>query len=221
MRRDEPEGIDELQLVKRARSGDEDAFHRLFASYEPRLLRYLTNMLGDGENARDVLQETLIAAFRALPRWESPTIDSGNKGKAGAAEQPGYVEAHPLAPWLYRIATNRALNFIRGQAPAKALTVHHLDEQFSNRSENAPLEAADRGMTFEDRYALRELLHQALHSLSEEDASCLVLRFVAGERYSEIADQLGMTREAVRKRVSRGIIALRAAYQALDTEVRS
>jgi RNA polymerase sigma-70 factor (ECF subfamily) len=221
MRRDEPEGIDELQLVKRARSGDQDAFHRLFASYEPRLLWYLTNMLGDSENARDVLQETFIAAFRALPRWEPPNSDGGNKGKAGAAEQPGYVEAHPLAPWLYRIATNRALNFIRGQAPANAITVHHLDEQFSRRPENAPLEAADRGMTFEDRYALRELLHQALHSLSEEDASCLVLRFVAGERYSEIADQLGMTREAVRKRISRGIIALRAAYQALDTEVHS
>lgn len=74
-------------------------------------------------------------------------------------------------------------------------------------------------MTLEDRYVSHELLHEALSRLSEEDALCLVLRFVAGERYAEIGTTLGLTKEAVRKRIARGLIALRSAYKSLDTEV--
>src|SRR5262245_26559729 len=71
---------------------------------------------------------------------------------------------------------------------------------------------------FEERYAARELLQRALRHLSEQDAACLVLHYVAGERYGEVALRLGLTGEAVRKRVSRGLRALGAASAALDPE---
>jgi RNA polymerase sigma factor (sigma-70 family) len=71
----------------------------------------------------------------------------------------------------------------------------------------------------EERTAARDLLRAALGHLTEEDAACLVLHYVAGERYAEIAARLGLTSEAVRKRVSRGLVVLRAAYRALDVEV--
>ncbi len=79
-------------------------------------------------------------------------------------------------------------------------------------------QAHPSSLAWEDRFVARELLRQALHTLNDDDAACLVLR-LAGERYGEIAAQLGLTSEAVRKRVARGLVALRAAF-ALDVEVR-
>ena len=72
----------------------------------------------------------------------------------------------------------------------------------------------------EERAIARDLLRRALRDLSEEDVACVVLHYVAGERYGEIASRLGLTPEAVRKRVARGLIALRAAYAAQESEAR-
>lgn len=183
---------DELALARRAATGDTAAFTAIVQAYEARLLAYLTQMLGDPEAARDVAQDTFIAAYQALPRWQPP-------------ERP---HPQPLSPWLYRIATNRALSLLRARlAPS-------VDVAPAPSASSAP-----DIMPFEDRLAARELLQAALRLLSAEDAACLVLHFVAGERYGEIATRLGLTSEAVRKRVARGLTTLRSAYAALDTEV--
>lgn len=191
---------DELALAARAARGDHAAFGALVREYEPRLLAYLVQMLGDRDAARDAAQETFLAAFRALPRWRPSTDARANPDR-------------PLSPWLYRIATNKALSLLRSGSArsAVAATTHTL-------SEHPSTEATTGG--FEERYAARELLQGALRHLSEDDAACLVLHYVAGERYSEIAARLGLTSEAVRKRVSRGLKALREAYAALDSEAR-
>lgn len=196
---DDVAALDEVTLARRAATGDQHAFAHIIRIYESRLVSYLTQMLGDPEYARDVAQETFLSAFRALPRWQPQPPD---------ADKTSHNTAHPLSPWLYRIATNRALSLIRANAQM-------------SRAEPARLavSSAARGMSFEDRHAARELLTAALRQLSEEDATCLVLHFVAGERYAEIAARLGLTSEAVRKRVGRGLTALRAAYAALDVEL--
>jgi RNA polymerase sigma-70 factor, ECF subfamily len=189
-------GADEARLIVRAAAGDDDAFTQLVASYEPGLLRYLAQMLGEIEHARDIAQETFLAAHRALPQWKAP---------AGAT--PGRL----LAPWLYRIATNKAISSLRSQRDA----VHGA----------ALRESADHiahaGVSLEDRAIARDLLRRALQNLSEEDVACIVLHYVAGERYGEIASRLGLTSEAVRKRVARGLIALREAYIAQESEARA
>jgi RNA polymerase sigma-70 factor, ECF subfamily len=183
-------GAEELALAARAAQGDHEAFRQIVLRYEGRLLAFLAQMLGDAETARDVAQEAFVAAYTALPQWQPPT---------GA-------HAHPLAPWLYRIASNRALSVLRQSGPPQS------DWQL------AEVTATQGG--WEDHFIARELLQQALHTLTADDAACLVLHFVAGERYGEIGERLGLTAEAVRKRVARGLVALRAAYHALDVEVR-
>lgn len=188
------EAMDELSLVRRAAHGDHEAYRLIVLAYEARLLAYLTQMLGDGETARDIAQETFLAAYRALPRWTPPDPRTG-----------ATLTAHPLSPWLYRIATNRALSLLRGRPAAARLA--------TDGGSPALIDPPD------ERTAARDLLQASLRQLSEEDAACLVLHFVAGERYAEIAARLGLTSEAVRKRVSRALVTLRAAYRALDVEV--
>jgi RNA polymerase sigma-70 factor (ECF subfamily) len=128
-------------------------------------------------------------------------------------------QAHPLAPWLYRIATNCALNFLKKQPGSRMLSPQRRIEQEYEKRCTSYQEPVDQSMLIENQYVMRESLQEALRRLSAEDAACLVLRFVAGERYAEIAQRLGLSTEAVRKRVTRGILVFRAAYQELDAEV--
>lgn len=203
----------ELGLIARARQGDDEAFRQLVVFYEPRLVTYLVRMLGEQESAHDLVQETLLAAYRALPRWQ-PSISHAQPDEYLTGEK-GYVTEHPLAPWLYRIATNLALNYLKSQAIAGTGRVS---------LQRAGLESVNLAQTgsrlsLEDRYVTRELLREALAYLSREDATCLLLRLVGGERYAEIATRLGISKEAVRKRVGRGLATLRMVYQRLDMEV--
>jgi RNA polymerase sigma factor (sigma-70 family) len=79
-------------LVARIRSGDDDAFEDLVARYQAPLFRYLRGLVGDQEQARDLLQETFLRAYRSL----------------GGLEDPGLLRS-----WLYRIAHNQACSLLR------------------------------------------------------------------------------------------------------------
>lgn len=202
----------ELELIARARQGDAEAFGQLVAFYEPKLLAYLTRMLVEQESARDLVQETLLAAYRGLARWQPPVARAPAATESAAGQN--YVAEHPLAPWLYRIATNLALNHLKSQ-PAGSGPLSRQSVELAPGN----VTRVDSPLSLEERYVTRELLREALGYLSREDATCLLLRFVGGERYADIADRLGISKEAVRKRVGRGLATLRVIYQQLDMEV--
>lgn len=85
-------GVDELLLLASARAGDADAFVALARLHEQGLWRLAFRLLGDRDGAADVLQETLVRAFRSLPSFRS---DSS------------------VGTWLYRIAYNMCLDELR------------------------------------------------------------------------------------------------------------
>jgi len=213
-------GREELELVHQVVHGDHEAFRLLVLSYESSLLMYLKSLLGNLEDARDIAQETFVAAFYALPRWKSPiSKDVSGDVRNKEVDSPSggtYVGAHPLAPWLYRIATNRALTFLKTRSANMSLVLADFENQPQANQKGTLIPQSANGMTLEDRYVARELLREALSCLSEEDAVCIVLRFVLKEQYSEIAEQLGLTKEAIRKRITRGLVTLRSAYETLE-----
>ena len=183
---------DELSQIHRATTGDHAAFAALVRRYEQRIHGYLRQMVGDAETASDLTQETFLAAYRALSRWQPPPETTTHATDL-------------LSPWLYRIATNRALSLLRTQATHR-------------RTPQQPLTSG--GASLEDMVIGRELLRAALNTLDDDDAACLVLHYVAGERYGEIATRLNLSSEAVRKRVGRALTALSRAYAALETEAQ-
>lgn len=189
---------DELQEIRRAASGDHSAFAALVRRYEQRIYLYLRQMIGNAELAHDLAQETFLAAYRGLARWQPP-----ERTESERATQTTDL----LSPWLYRIATNRAISLLRTQAVA------------ARRAPVSPEDTASASL--EDAVIGRELLRAALKTLDEDDAACLVLRYVAGERYGEIATRLDISSEAVRKRVGRALTALRRAYLALENEAHA
>lgn len=182
---------DELSQIRRAATGDHVAFALLVRRYEARIVIYLRQTVGDADLASDLAQETFLAAYQALPRWQPPPPD------------PAGRTTDLLSPWLYRIATNHAISALRRQMMSARRT---------------PVSATLASSSLEDAVIGRELLRAALATLDEDDAACLVLHYVAGERYGEIAARLGISSEAVRKRVGRALSSLRRAYAALETE---
>src|SRR5436190_23393252 len=80
------------RILARARAGDQDAFAELTEPYRRELQLHCYRIVGSAQDAEDLLQETLLAAWRGLERFE---------GRAS------------VRAWLYRIATNRSLDALR------------------------------------------------------------------------------------------------------------
>ena len=101
------------RLITLLRRGNTGAFEVLFARYESRLLSFCRHLLGSREDAEDVLQEVMTAAFHAILADEREIN---------------------VRPWLYRIARNRSLNHLRKtQAIGVDSMDHHLADRKSTR----------------------------------------------------------------------------------------
>ena len=112
-----------------------------------------------------------------------------------------------LKPWLYRIATNVAYSALRRRRPS----VVSLDRLSRQRQPRRPA-------YLERRVAQRDLVQRTLARLSSEHAVPLVLNAVEGFSYHEIADIMGLSAEATRKRIYRAKKQFRAIYTALEKE---
>jgi RNA polymerase sigma-70 factor (ECF subfamily) len=104
--------IDEPSVVRAAQDGNKAAFARLVKLYQKRVLRMVIGMVGDLDNAMDIVQESFIRAWQALDRFD--------------VSQPFY-------PWLSRIATNLSINHIK-----KASRQTSLNNEVIERADNAP-----------------------------------------------------------------------------------
>src|SRR5580693_7100036 len=103
--------LDARNRLARAQRGDEDAFAQLTAPYHRELQLHCYRILGSLQDAEDLLQETLLAAWRGLEQFE---------GRSS------------LRAWLYTIATNRCLNALRSfKRRAQVVTAAHPAESFA------------------------------------------------------------------------------------------
>lgn len=173
--------MEDAELIVAARNGDRAAIDELLARYEPSIYRFGLRMCGNEDAAREVLQETLLAAFRYLP---------GFRGDAA------------LSTWLYQIARSFCIKERRGQHPTRSL-----DE------EGAP-ELVDPAPSPDARVHAREvgeLLSKAIATLSPEHREALVLRDVEGLSADQAAEVIGIEVGALKSRLHRARMALRAA----------
>lgn len=108
-------------LVARIRSGDEDAFEALVGRYQAPLFRYLRGFVGDPEQARDLLQETFLRAYRSL----------------GSLDDPGLLRS-----WLYRIAHNQACSLLRRRRLVSWLPLGFLQTGSHPAPDRSAIEAA-------------------------------------------------------------------------------
>jgi len=198
-------------VLARARAGDEAAFRELTEAHRRALQLHCYRILGSLQDAEDMVQETLLAAWRSLEAFE---------GRAS------------VRSWLYRIATNRCLNALRARSrrprevPAMADPLEptrriepmwlepYPDVLLDSIADGAPGPAA--------RYEARESIELSfivgLQHLPPRQRAALVLADVLGFRTTEVAAMLDTGEVAVKGALQRARATLRARLPAADRE---
>jgi RNA polymerase sigma-70 factor (TIGR02960 family) len=174
--------------LARAQAGDGEAFRELIDPYRRELQAHCYRILGSVEDAEDVLQEALLSAWRSIGRFDGQS----------------------LRAWLYRIATNRCLNYLRGESrrPQPAgLSDHGAGRDGPAGSgepwwlQPYPDDLGDLTPGPEARYDARESIALSfvagLQHLPPQQRAVLVLRDVLGFPAAEAAGILGTTAAAV------------------------
>jgi RNA polymerase sigma-70 factor (TIGR02960 family) len=197
--------------LARARAGDEDAFRELTDPHRREVQLHCYRILGSVQDAEDLVQETLLAAWRGLEAFE---------GRSS------------MRAWLYRIATNRCLNALRDRArrPREIQAMVEPPEP-SRRTEPIWLEPypdvllediPDRSPGPEARYEAREAVElafiSALQNLPPRQRAALVLRDVLGFRAAEVADMLDTGEASVKGALQRARATLGERLPAPDPD---
>jgi RNA polymerase sigma-70 factor (TIGR02960 family) len=195
----------EQATVESARTGDQQAFRELTDPYRRELLAHCYRMLGSLTDAEDMLQETLLAAWRGIARFE---------GRSS------------LRSWLYRIATNTCLNAMRAGArrvPAEPTPpfqppepTQHDEIRWLQPYPDTLLEGiADTAPGPEARYSQTEAIELAfvagLQRMPPRQAATVLLRDVLGFDTEEVAAMLKTSQTAIKGTLQRGRAALQSS----------
>jgi RNA polymerase sigma-70 factor (TIGR02960 family) len=195
--------MNEAVTLARARAGDENAFRSLVEPYRRELQLHCYRILGSLTDAEDLLQETLLAAWRGLEKFE---------GRAS------------MRSWLYRIATNRCLNALRdsGRRTIEPRTDLPTPTRMAEPLWLAPYPdvmldgIADRAPGPDARYETKEAVALAfvtgLQHMAPRQRAVLVLRDVLGFSASEVADMLETSEASVNSALQRARGTLDSRY---------
>ncbi|MGZ8847151.1 MAG: sigma-70 family RNA polymerase sigma factor [Pyrinomonadaceae bacterium] len=182
----------EDQFLEKLRRGDAAAYEQLVADYSGDVYALLFRLTSDGEEARDLTQETFLRAFQSINRF---------RGDAS------------LKTWIYRIAINQARNRWRWWRRRKRDVTVSLDATSDERERPLAATLADDNSLSPEQETLakeRETrLHEALLGLSSSYREAVILRDVEGFSYEEIAETLQISIGTVKSRISRGRLELR------------
>jgi RNA polymerase sigma-70 factor (ECF subfamily) len=183
-------------VLSRVQAGDESAFRDLVEPYRRELHLHCYRLLGSLQDAEDVVQETLLAAWRGLS---------------------GFEQRASLRAWLYRIATNRCLNALRDRRrrpqevpsmaepprPSRMAEPMWLDPYPDTLLEGLADKAPGPEPSYETREAVGLAFAAGLQHLPPRQRAALVLREVLGFRTSEVAEMLETSEASVKGALQR------------------
>lgn len=181
----------DVVLMLSFRDGDEAAFDQLFERWAGPLLRYMERMVGDAATAEELVQEAFFRVHKARSRYEPRAR---------------------FSTWLYRIATNLALNELK--RPRR--------RHFHEEEENVGL--VSQGPSSESEMDARKkgtAVEQALADLPERQRMALWLSAAEGHSYAEVASVLEITEKAVKALVHRGRTALVERLGSYEDDTRT
>lgn len=172
---------EESRIVQKVLKGDVNAFETLVLAYEKSVYNIALRMTGNSEDASDMTQEAFIKAYNSLQSFRGDS---------------------KFSVWIYRIATNVCLDFLRSRSrkPTVSLSVEDKD------GDEVELDVADESQSPEqllDRQMTRESVRRGLETLTPEYRQILLLREIQGLSYDEISQCLGLEVGTVKSRIFR------------------
>jgi RNA polymerase sigma factor (sigma-70 family) len=172
--------VEDRVLVHRAQEGDLGAYDELIQRYQERVYATLYHMTSNHEDANDLTQEAFIKAFKALPTF---------KGDSS------------FFTWIYRIAVNRAINWLKSRKNKPHLSLNDLDFNAEHDPDIVAL-ISDRTPRREAGLSeLQEKLNEAMLKLSETHRLVVTLHDVQGMSHEEISKIMDCNTGTVRSRL--------------------
>ncbi len=184
----------DAELVQRCWEGDQDAFRELVLRYEKMVYNLAYRMLRDREDARDAAQEIFLSVFRSLPYFRGDCA---------------------FRTWLYRVASNECIS------KSKRRSRRRSSEKAINWEERQAMEAriGERlSMATAEQEERDHLLHQAIDGLPEKYRIVVVLHYLEGLAYEEIAEVLFVPLGTVKTRLFRAKDLLRKKLRGIFQE---
>ena len=166
-------------------------FNALVDTYQHKLYNIVLRMVGNADDALDIVQEAFLKAYRSLNRF---------KGQSR------------VYTWLYRIAVNTALSFRRSAAVQMSRSSVSLDENPHGEDSDSRREVPDstyNGSAGAEQSEVKEHITRAITELEPEFRTVVVLRDIEDLSYEEIAEILEVPRGTVKSRLHRGRLVLR------------
>jgi RNA polymerase sigma-70 factor (ECF subfamily) len=173
-------GLSDPELVRATLAGSQEAFRELVARFERPVFGLIVRMVGDAETAEDLAQEVFVKAYRALATYDP---------------------ARKLASWLFKIAHNATIDHLRRSVP-ESVPLEGDDEgrdllaTLSDAAAESPAAAAERR-------AMARALERAIRGLRPDYREAVVLRYVEGQSYEEIAEALAQPLGTVKTNLHR------------------
>lgn len=181
----EPGVRSDAELLRATAAGDRDAFRTLVDRYERRAYFAAYHLLGDEEEARDVVQEAFVRVYRSMDKFD---------------------ERRSFYTWFYRIVTNLAIDHLRHLRLTKKVSGEDVTENLEGGA--PPSSSAESAET-------RNRVRRVLDTLPPKFKAVMVLRELHGLSCKEIASILGSTHATVRWRMHRARHLFRDAYERL------
>ncbi len=178
--RTEPSDID---LVARARAGDDAAFGALVGRYQTAALRLAAAITGSVDEAADIAQEAFVKAHRSLPRL---------------------ADAAMVRSWMLRIVANEAKNYLRGRDRRR-----QRDERYGSWMVAAVPDPEATALDADDARGLG----LALGRIGVRDRQVIAYRYFAGLSEAETALAVGVAVGTVKSRTARALVRLRAEME--------
>jgi RNA polymerase sigma-70 factor, ECF subfamily len=182
-------------LIQRAVAGDDQAYKKLMLKYRDAIFNFIFKMVRDRQQVEDLTQEAFIKAFASLRNFN---------------------DEYAFSTWLYKIATNNSIDFIR----KRKLQMYSIDKPIESRDGDYSFELPDD--TYEaDRTLISgqrtKLLNEAIAKLPEKYRRVIRLRHVEEKSYEEIADELKLPIGTVKAHIFR---AREVLYRHLRDKIR-
>jgi RNA polymerase sigma-70 factor, ECF subfamily len=178
------------ELVARSIDGDVESFNQLVLRWERPIYALAYRVIGREEEARDVVQETFLRAFRGIKNF---------RGQA------------KFSSWVYRIALNLCRDWIRRERRAPIQATPEGVDLVELAAEQGPVESIE---TLVARHDLSKIVEQAMALLPDEQRTAIILKEYHGMTFQEIADLQGCPLSTVKTRLYQGLTVLRRHLQA-------
>jgi RNA polymerase sigma-70 factor (ECF subfamily) len=181
----------EESFIERLRAGDAAAFETLVRTHMPAMLRVARRFMHSEEDARDVVQDAFVSAYRSI-------------GSFGANAR--------LSTWLHRIVVNAALQRLRSKRRHPEEDIEELLPRFRDDGHQVVASEpwAENAETIVGRMELQEIVRNAIDQLPDTSREVLLLRDIEELSTDEAAEVLNVTPNAVKVRLHRARQALRA-----------